>query len=60
MRKGTLIPTVFSGSFDLEWTDASRSRKLSREDYATLTMDNSLLTLNFPLINTIIRFRRKL
>lgn len=60
MRKGTLIPTVFPGSFDLEWTDASRSRKLSREDYATLTMDNSLLTLNFPLINTIIRFRRKL
>lgn len=60
MRKGTLVPTVFSGSFDLEWTDASRSRKLTRENNATLAMDNSLLTLSFPLLKSVIRFRRKL
>lgn len=60
MRKGTLTPTVFSGNFDLEWIDAARARKLTRENYATLTMDNTLLTLSFPLLNTVMRFRRKL
>ncbi|MGM9852926.1 MAG: hypothetical protein ACI30N_03040 [Muribaculaceae bacterium] len=60
MRKGTLVPTVFPRAFDMEWIDASRSRKLVRENYATVTMDNSLLTLNFPLLKSVIRFRRKL
>lgn len=60
MRKGTLIPTVFNGNFDMEWVDASRARKLAGENYATLTIENSLLTLYFPLINTTMRFRRKL
>lgn len=59
MRKGSLTPTIFADHYRLAWTDA---RFLS--DYAEATADlslsNTVLTLNFPLHRSQLRFSRRL
>lgn len=54
--KGRLIPTVFVNHFDLVWRDAMED-EMSAEQSATIS-DGSLLTLNFPLYDTQLRFCR--
>lgn len=58
MLKGTLMPTVFVGNFDLMWDDAARAIRYSKDTSASLTHDNSLLTLSFPLLKSELRLRR--
>lgn len=56
--KGRLVPTAFENHYDLEWLDMSG--KLHKEDTsADLLLDGTVLRLNFPLLGTTIRLRRK-
>lgn len=56
--KGYLRPTPFAGHFDLEWIDQNGT--LHRRDVsADLLLDGQVLRLNFPLLGTSIRLRRK-
>lgn len=57
MIKGRLSATDFEGDFDLEWYD-TRGRLHKGELNATLNPDGNLLTLNFPLWQASLRFRR--
>lgn len=49
MIKGRLRPTAFTGHYDLIWTDAFGHTESEAESNASFDMDNSLLTLDFPL-----------
>lgn len=49
MIKGRLRPTAFAGHFDLTWTDAFGRTAPHAESSASFDMDDSLLTLDFPL-----------
>lgn len=53
MIKGRLTPTPFAGHYNLRWYDASLN-EIAEESSATL--DNSILTLSFPLLKTQMRF----
>lgn len=55
--KGRLLPTPFENHFDLEWYDQS-GRRYSRDTSADLTVEGQVLKLNFPILGTIVRFRR--
>lgn len=63
MKKGVLKTTIFSNHFDLQWIHSDRHSPEASEDassqeqYASIDQ-NSILTLNFPLYNAQIRFRR--
>ncbi len=56
MLKGRLLPTVFSGHYDLVWYDAY-GQKISAETSADI-IDGSILKLNFPLHGGNVRFQR--
>ena len=49
MIKGRLRPTAFAGHFDLTWTDAFGRTEPHAESSASFDLDDSLLTLDFPL-----------
>lgn len=55
--KGRLVPTPFIDHFDLEWI-AADSRTLRSETSADFMSGRAVLRLNFPLLNSSIRFRR--
>lgn len=55
--KGRLRPTIFRDHFDLEWYD-TRRRVVSAEAHASITTSGSVLELNFPLLNSTLRFSR--
>lgn len=57
MLKGHLRPTIFVGHYTLEWVDAV-FRPESDETSADIT-DGAILTLNFPLMKTKLRFARE-
>lgn len=56
--KGRLRPTVFRDHFDLEWYD-TRRRVVAAEANASVTTSGSVLELNFPLLNSSMRFSRR-
>lgn len=56
--KGRLKPTIFRDHFDLEWYD-SRRRVVAAEANASITTSGTVLELNFPLLNSTLRFSRK-
>lgn len=56
--KGRLIRTPFVGHYDLEWVDAKRTMLMKGEMWANLESDNSVLALHFPVLKTIIKFRK--
>lgn len=58
MKKGTLTPTIFADHYQLSWTD-SRFQTDYPECSADLSTSNTILTLNFPLHHSQIRFSRK-
>ena len=55
--KGVLTPTAFENHYDLEWYDAHRLPAVFGECSATFEGQN-LLTLDFPLLGSQIRFQR--
>lgn len=59
MKKGSLQSTPFTRHYDLEWID-STFEKLDKTDecWASLSDDGTILTLNFPLDHSIMRFYR--
>lgn len=57
MLKGRLLPTRFIDHYDLRWTDASFT-PITRDSHASITQ-KAILTLNFPLYKTVLRFSRK-
>lgn len=62
MLKGSLSPTIFPGHYDLIWYDAV-FEQISTEASANFNPTDgvpSLLELNFPLFETVIRFSREL
>ena len=56
MLKGALRSTIFEGHYDMEWID-STFETITDDISATIT-ERSLLTLNFPLLKTTIRFSK--
>ena len=56
--KGRLVPTGFENHYDLEWVDMS-GYPHKRDTSADLLLNGSILRLNFPLLDTTIRLRRK-
>lgn len=56
MIKGKLIPTIFENHYDLIWYD-SIFDVINTEAFATI--DGSILTLNFPLYKSSIRFYKE-
>ncbi|MDE6396895.1 MAG: hypothetical protein K2K84_06465, partial [Muribaculaceae bacterium] len=56
--KARLRPTHFEGHFDVEWYDANRET-INDEVTATFQGDN-ILTIEFPVLETTIRFSRPL
>lgn len=57
--KGELQRTPFIDNFDLIWTSAD-GRTLRRDTNATFEAGHAALRLNFPLLNSSVRFRRSL
>lgn len=57
MLKGRLLPTQFIDHYDLLWTDATFA-PITRDIHASITQ-KTILTLNFPLYKTVLRFSRK-
>ncbi len=55
--KGHLSPTIFSGNFDMRWTDAD-GNTLQRDCNAQLDPNGAILTLRFPLQSAQLRLRR--
>ncbi len=55
--KGRLYPTIFTNHFTLVWVEPS-GRLLDEELSADLELDGNILTLNFPLHRSKVRFRR--
>ena len=61
MLKGALYSMPFQSHYNLEWYDASfEFMDEEQECSATMNEDGSILTLNFPLDHSSIRFYRKL
>ncbi|MDE6555400.1 MAG: hypothetical protein K2K55_00375 [Duncaniella sp.] len=57
--KGKLTPTpAIEGSFSLLWYDAEFN-EINEECFATLSADGRILTLSFPLLQSVLRFGRK-
>lgn len=56
MLKGALSSTIFDGQYDLKWIDATFDT-MTDDINATVT-DGALLTLNFPLLKTVLRFSK--
>ena len=56
MVKGLLYPTVFSNHFDLVWFD-SYMEPMDEELSADL-VDGTILSFNFPLLHSVLRFTR--
>ena len=56
MLKGKLIPTIFTDHFDLEWVDSTFG--YMKEDVHASITEGNILTLNFPLLKSSIRFSR--
>lgn len=60
MLKGTLKKTPFVRHYNLEWVDSTFERMDEADECsATLSDDGNILTLNFPLDHSILRFYRK-
>lgn len=57
MLKGMLRATIFDGHYDMEWVDATFS-PISEDINAVLGSDGALLTLNFPMLKTTMRFSK--
>lgn len=55
--KGRLAPAGFLNHYDLEWLDAY-GRPVPQESFADIDPHTGILTLNFPLLNSSMRFRR--
>lgn len=55
--KGHIRPTIFTGDYDLVWTDATGNR-VRGDTYARLSDDGSLLTVGFPSQGATLKFRR--
>lgn len=55
--KGVLKRTIFVDHFDLQWYD-NTGKCRTTEDYADVILQGSVLQLNFPLLNSCIRFSR--
>lgn len=55
---GSLRKTPFANHYDLEWI-TSDGLKLSTDTSADLQLEGQILTLNFPLLDSVIRFRRQ-
>lgn len=55
--KGRMRPTLYTGDFDLDWTDAS-GREVTGDKYARMSGDRSQLSLEFPELGAVMRFRR--
>lgn len=58
MVKGRLTPTAFLGHYDLRWVDAE-FLPIERDIHAVIDTDNSRLSLNFPLLKTVINFAKR-
>lgn len=56
--RGYLHPTPFINHFDLEWIDSHRLNSFKDETSATISENETILELSFPLLGTKIRFRR--
>lgn len=56
--KGHLTTSSITGTYSLTWYDAEFN-ELSEECFATLSPDGSILTIEFPLLNSTLRFERK-
>lgn len=57
MTKGRLIPTEFTGHYDMQWID-SDGIGMDSEISASFLSADGILELNFPLYNTRMRFRK--
>ena len=55
MIKGRLTPTKFAGRYLLEWWDANMERV---RDEANAIVEPDMLTLNFPLLHSQMRYSR--
>lgn len=55
MIKGRMRPTMFTGRYRLEWWDARMERV---SDEANVMVEDNILTLNFPLLHSQLRFSR--
>jgi len=55
MIKGRLIPTRFTGRYRLEWWDAYKHKVA---DEANAIIESEIITLNFPLLHTQMRYCR--
>ena len=56
MLKGHMTKTVFSGSYDLRWMDATME-PIEKDAYATIE-NGIILTLNFPIFKSQVRFAK--
>lgn len=57
MIKGLLWRTSFAGHYRAEWIDADME-PMDGETFADLTADGAILSVNFPLYRSTIRFER--
>ena len=61
MFKGRLIATPFVRHYNLEWVDAQfETMDATHECSASISDDGAILTLNFPLDHSTLRFYRKM
>lgn len=58
MRKGRLRPTIFADHYSMEWTD-SRFNADYEEITADVSAEGTILTLNFPLYHSKLRFSKR-
>lgn len=59
MKKGRLTTTSFQNHYNLKWIAADMT-EIDAECSAQLSDDHSILTLNFPLYGSTVRFARQL
>lgn len=57
MLKGRLKPTIFKDHYDLVWYDADM--KIMDKDIHAFIVENSILTLEFPIYKTTLRFSKE-
>ncbi len=58
MIKGRLSATQYENNYDLKWFDSVMD-PMSDEDFASIDMDANLMTLNFPIHRSKMRFSKK-
>lgn len=58
MLKGRLTPTTFADHYNLLWYD-STGHPVADESSATFSLEGNVLTFNFPLLKTAIRFAKQ-